>query len=98
MISKRVQLEDNPSEHSLFKILPCYKYQNELDKFIRFSDDVYIASSMENLNKEAYLVLNIQGNRNSIHSNNEYENEDSGTSISATDDFMITFEKSTKFR
>lgn len=81
--------------------MPCYKYQNELDKFIRFSDDVYIASSMENLNKEAYLVLNVQGNRSSNNSNKgdiENESEDLGTAISATDDFMITFEKSTKFR
>lgn len=80
--------------------MPCYKYQNELDKFIRFSDDVYIVSSIENLNKEAYLVLNVKGNRNSNSNKCENENEsnNSGTSISATDDFMITFEKSTKFR
>lgn len=56
---------------------------------------------MENLNKEAYLVLNVQGNRSSNNSNKgdiENESEDLGTAISATDDFMITFEKSTKFR
>lgn len=100
-----MQLEENSSEYSLFRILPCYKYQNELDKFIKFSDDIYIASALENINKDAYLALSTK-----IHNENEgnllktenLENESeedvADDSNNLNDDFIIAFEKTTKFR
>ena len=105
-----LQLEENSSEYSLFKILPCYKYQNELDKFIKFSDDVFIASALENINKDAYLALSttILGSpeiKKFGHSKSQLLNVDSDDDDNAPaeanylhDDFIIAFEKTSKFR
>jgi len=97
-----LQLEEIPSEFSLFKILPCYKYQNERDKFIRFSQDVYIASALENINREAFLCLSSKLNNpfeksSILNEKTQEENESDIEEASLTDDFMIAFEKSTKF-
>lgn len=103
-----LQLEENSSEYSLFKILPCYKYQNELDKFIKFSDDIFIASALENINKDAYLALSttILGSpemKKFGHSQvlNVDSDEDDNVHEEANylhDDFIIAFEKTSKFR
>lgn len=91
-----MNLEENPSDSSLFKILPCYKYQNERDKFIRYSDDIYISSSLENLNKEAFLglvtkkIVEAKARKNSFEEEDRSEND-------LNDDFMINFDKKTKF-
>lgn len=97
-----MQLEDHPSEFSLFKILPCYKYQNERDKFIRFSQDIYIASALENINRDAFLCLSSKLNNSFERSSlvpekNQEENDDIQEEAALSDDFMIAFEKSTKF-
>jgi len=97
-----LQLEDHPSEFSLFKILPCYKYQNERDKFIRFSQDIYIASALENINRDAFLCLSSKLNNSFERSSlvpekNQEENDDIQEEAALSDDFMIAFEKSTKF-
>ena len=105
-----MQLEENSSEYSLFKILPCYKYQNELDKFIKFSDDIYIASALENINKDAYLALTTTVITDNIQQENalesvskphelDSESEDEITEeTKINDDFIIAFEKKSKFR
>ena len=100
-----MQLEENSSDYSIFKILPCYKYQNELDKFIKFSDDIYIASAQENINKDAYLALattaNIENESNLISvkpADNESEDDDIAEENNLYDDFIIAFEKTSKFR
>lgn len=95
-------MEDHPSEFSLFKILPCYKYQNERDKFIRFSQDIYIASALENINRDAFLCLSSKLNNSFERSSlvpekNQEENDDIQEEAALSDDFMIAFEKSTKF-
>ena len=82
--------------------MPCYKYQNERDKFIRFSQDVYIASALENINRDAFLCLSSKLNnpfeRSSvIPEKNQEENESDIEEASLNDDFMIVFEKSAKF-
>ena len=103
LIKNSMQLEDHPSEFSLFKILPCYKYQNERDKFIRFSHDIYIASALENINRDAFLCLSSKLNnpfeRSSVNNVKNQEDNESDIQEEATliDDFMIAFEKSTKF-
>lgn len=102
-------MEENSSEYSLFKILPCYKYQNELDKFIKFSDDIYIASALENINKDAYLSLatTIVGNNDGKSGSPaksqvlDCESDDDTAAEDMNnfhDDFIIAFEKTSKFR
>lgn len=107
-IQLSLQLEENSSEYSLFKILPCYKYQNELDKFIKFSDDIYIASALENINKDAYLALATKINNETEGSQllkpeaklgEESDDEDINDGLdNINDDFIIAFEKTTKFK
>ncbi len=88
-------MEENTSESTLFKIMPCYKYQNERDKFIRFSDDIYISSSLENLNKEAFLGLVTKKVVDAKPRKYSMEEEESENDLN--DDFMINFDKKTKF-
>lgn len=102
-------MEENSSEYSLFRILPCYKYQNELDKFIKFSDDIYIASALEYISKDAYLALattiSTQKENNntkpvkykSVPENESDEDAADDTNI-LHDDFIIAFERTSKFR
>lgn len=97
-------MEETPSEFSLFKILPCYKYQNERDKFIRFSQEIYIASSLESLNREAFLCLSSKLNQTferisyPVEKNHqEDEDDDLEEETTLTDDFMIAFDKSNKY-
>lgn len=98
-----LHLDDMASELSLFKILPSYKFQNERDKFIRYSQDVYIVSALESLTRDAYLCLSsklrnpferISYNQDPKMPDNEEEVEEEAK---LTDDFMFAFEKSTKF-
>lgn len=92
-------MEENSSEYTKFKICPCYKYQNERDLFIRYQDDVYIASGLENMNKNAYICL--KGKR-LIESKKKKENSESDyidlLSNAVNDDFMISFEQTTRFK
>lgn len=96
-------MEETPSEFSLFKILPCYKYQNERDKFIRFSQDIYIASSLESLNREAFLCLSSKLNQSfervsyPVEKIQEDDDNDFEEETTLTDDFMIAFDKSNKY-
>ena len=99
-------MADNPNEYTVFKIFPCYKYQNERDSFIRFQDDVFIASAMENMNKNAYICLATKG-ENRLNSESKSREEDQSDDENATggkflskmhDDFMISFDKTTRFK
>ena len=58
------------SEYTHFQILPGYKFQNERDKFIKFNENIYIASLFESQSKEIYLSCNpkFQEKRLKIHS------------------------------
>lgn len=102
----RLHLEVNPNEYTVFKIFPSYKYQNERDSFVRFQDDVFIASAMENMNKNAYVCLAAKGeNRMSPESKtheedqSDEENTMGGKFLSKMhDDFMISFDKTTRFK
>lgn len=99
-------MEDNPNEYTVFKIFPCYKYQNERESFVRFLDDVYIASAMENMNKNAYVSLASKGNSKMANESKLWEHEDSDdeTAIGGRfldkmhDDFVISFDKTTRFK
>lgn len=76
--------------------MPCYKYQNERDKFIRFLDDIYISSSLENLNKDAFLGLVAKNIVEAKAQKASFEEEDRSEN-DLNDDFMINFDKNTKF-
>lgn len=100
-------MEDNSNEYTVFKIFPCYKYQNEKDSFVRFLDDVYIASAMENMNKNAYVNLASKGENKLSKELNRYEQQDLSDDendfggrlvASMHDDFMISFDKTTRFK
>jgi Inositol 1,4,5-trisphosphate/ryanodine receptor len=37
------ELDDNPSERSVVKLLPSFKYQTENQKYVRFDQEIYIS-------------------------------------------------------
>lgn len=96
-------MEEFPNEFCLFKILPCYKYQNERDKFIRFSQDVLIASALENINRDAFLCLNSKlpsPQKSSCLAEKtveEQEDTEFAEEEVLNEDFMIAFDKSSRF-
>ncbi|CAD8068825.1 unnamed protein product [Paramecium sonneborni] len=51
----RITLDELPSDSSLFKILPAYKYQKEGEQVIYASDIVYIVRAISFMNKLTYL-------------------------------------------
>lgn len=103
-----MHLEDSPNEYTLFKFFPCYKYQSEKDSFVKFLDDVYIASAMENMNKNAYINLASKG-ENKLSPKEHYRHDQPDLSedennfgghflANMHDDFMISFDKTTRFK
>ena len=75
---------------------------------MRFLDDVFIASAMENMNKNAYVNLAAKGeNRRASFENKRNDPEDQSEDENSMgdrflanmhDDFMISFEKNTRFK
>lgn len=96
-----MELDNHPSEFSHFKILPCYRYQNERNKFIQFDDELYIATSWDESLKDSFMV--IQKKFSSSQSAEEAieieENTDEGEMESQfMNELSISIEKSTKYK
>ena len=50
-----MELSDFSNEFTHFKILPCYRHQNERVKIIKFDDEILIAPSIDSFMKDSYL-------------------------------------------
>ena len=96
-----MELNDHPSEFSHFKIIPCYRYQNERNKFIQFEDELYIATSWDESLKESYLVIQKKyvSNQNADESSELEENEEEADIENQfSNELSISIEKSTKYK
>lgn len=96
-----MELDDNPSEFSHFKILPCYRYQNERNKFIQFDDELYIATAWDESLKDSFLVIQKKfSSSQNPDENSELEDNQEEADIESQfmNELSISIEKSTKYK
>jgi len=96
-----VELGDHPSEFSHFKILPCYRYQNERNKFIKFDDELYIATAWDESLKDSFMVIQkkFSSSQNADDPSDLEENErEADIESQFMNELSISIEKSTKYK
>lgn len=100
-LKKSIELDDHPSEFSHFKILPCYRYQNERSKFIQFDDEILVSTAWDESLKDSFMVIQkkFSSSQNADEQSELEENEEEAEFESQfTNELSISVEKSTKYR
>ena len=92
----RFKLVENPSEDTVFRILPSYKFQSEKDKLIKFADHVYLCSGSDQVSRNAFLYIDVKSDAAIRES--EPSREGAGDSGTEDDQILISIDKSSRLK
>lgn len=94
-------MNDYSNEFTHFKILPCYRHQNERIKLIKFDDEIFVSPSIDSFMKDSYLstLKKIEKKDQPQPENVEdFETEDLSQEKEIPIDLTISFEHTTNFQ